>query len=80
MSPEFWQAIKEFGIPAVYLVLTIVGFCKLWKHHVKTSQELVQDKKELETEVRELYKQLIDTTTESQKVLGEAIPLLRRRD
>ncbi len=101
MTPEFWQAVKEFGIPAVYLALTIFAFLKLWKHHIKVTDNLVsekatiqkcsendkrelekctkEDKEKLENEVRELYKELVTITSESQRVLGEVIPLLKRR-
>lgn len=102
MTPEFWQAVKEFGIPAVYLALTIFAFSKLWKHHLKVTEALIkdkvdiqsradddkrelekctkEDKEKLENEVRELYKELVTITSESQKILGEVIPLLKRRN
>jgi len=102
MAPEFWQAVKEFGIPAVYLALTIFAFSKLWKHHLKVTDNLIaeklaiqsradddkkelekctkEDKEKLENEVRELYKELVNITSESQRILGEVIPLLKRRN
>ena len=77
---DFWDALKEFGLPILFLVIVLVGFGKLWKHHVTTTNKLVEEKKNLETEVRELYKEIVAITSESQKILGEVIPLLRRRE
>ena len=73
MTPEFWQAVKEFGIPAVYLALTIFAFSKLWKHHLKVTETFIADKVQIQSRADEDKKELEKCTKEDKEKLENEV-------